>query len=435
MAKGFIKRKLNTTMGYYSPTFMHMDVGVFGDLNDPKVLQDDNSGSVYIHEFMHFIQDLTTNYGLINICTKVDYMKFINNHICASPVGSFNVPVLPISNGADNVAINLELQGYFNGSDEDVDLANFTSVSIVSFPMTLPIGQRIISLVKVDYTYDAIPDEFYFGAVCILESMAYIIESECYPNCSVPPEIPYSSAEKLVELVYPVFGNDRLNILALCDISLQTNDPGIYFYNTLLKIQSNKLAFNFPEDVYAYCNSVQSPFSLGGVVYQKLTDMFYHNKELAKNQLAGFFNDPYFDPIKDWLTRIVENGYNYRIANPTFPLDIARGGKIMRNKIFIDFNNKVGTPLMSNKSSNIFIYDPHSTTKTINYNLLWAIEHIHGIFVGEDIKCDLLGLCFNSGIAIDKRCMTTPWLRVTDQDLCPLAAMWRHWALAGYSPI
>lgn len=435
MAKGFIRRKLNTTMGFYSPTFMHMDVGVFGPLNDTQVLEDENSGSVFIHEFMHFIQDLTTNYGLMNICTKVDYMKFINNHIRKSPVGAFNVPVLPIPNGTDNVAINLELQGYYNGSDDDVNCADFTSDSIVSFPVTLPIGQRIVSVVKVDYTCNSIPDEFYFGAICILESMAYIIESECYPNCSVPPEIPYLSAEKLVKLVCPGFGHDRLNILALCDISLQTNDPGFYFYNTLLEIQSNNITFKYPEDVYTYCDSVQSPFMLSGVVYNKLTDMFYHNKQVAKSQLVGFFNDPYFDPIKDWLSRIVENGYNYRIANPTFPLDIARGGKVTGNQTFIDFYNKVGTPLMTNKSSDVFIYDPYSTTKNLNYNFLWAIEHIHGIFVGDPVECELLALCQKSGIGIDQRCLKTPWLRVTDLDLCPLAAMWRHWALTGYSPI
>lgn len=42
------------------------------------------------------------------------------------------MPVIPIPNGAAHVAINLELQGYIDGSDEDVDSANYTHCSKLS---------------------------------------------------------------------------------------------------------------------------------------------------------------------------------------------------------------------------------------------------------------------------------------------------------------
>src|SRR5262249_9723190 len=105
-------RKLKTILGFYSPSFMRMHIGSDKSLQKIASINDDYTESVYIHEFTHFIQDITTSYGLSNINIIADYMRFVNNYLVRQPLGGFTVPVLPVRSGADNVDVN--------GKNEDI---------------------------------------------------------------------------------------------------------------------------------------------------------------------------------------------------------------------------------------------------------------------------------------------------------------------------
>ena len=68
-------RKLNTTLGFYSPSFLSMHVGTKKSLINLNTLHDDFTEIVYLHEYCHFIQDVATNYGLSNICSPFDHLE------------------------------------------------------------------------------------------------------------------------------------------------------------------------------------------------------------------------------------------------------------------------------------------------------------------------------------------------------------------------
>ena len=65
-----------------------------------------------------------------------------------------------------------------------------------------------------------------------MESMAYLIERMITNGAGTAPDFPYSSAEIVVDLTYPEFGKEKLNIIALCDMSLQFSEPGKVFYHS-----------------------------------------------------------------------------------------------------------------------------------------------------------------------------------------------------------
>lgn len=250
-----MKRKLNTTLGFYSPSFLRMHIGTNKNLQDLNILND-NDASTYLHEYIHFIQDITTAYGLQNICRIVDYMKYVNNHVRGLPKGNFRVPIMPDASDTSNVYTNYQLNKIYEGSGDDDD-ANFTRHSCCSKTVVINSINKGVRFIKVQYeTASKEKKLFEFGALCIVESMAWIIESECYPSASLPPDLPYKSAEKLVKLIFPEFGQERLNVLALCDASLKAFHPGEFFYKTLLHINDNKLRVCAPEDVYKICDTV-----------------------------------------------------------------------------------------------------------------------------------------------------------------------------------
>ena len=424
-----MRRKLNTTLGFYSPSFLRMHVGTKKSLINLNTLNDDFAESVYLHEYCHFIQDITTNYGLSNICATVDYMKFVNNHVINLPQGEFTVPVQPIPNAPDNVHANLELFKVYNGSGED-DNVIFTGHSKKNTNVQSNSINLAVPYIEVNYTTaNGNVGSFEFGAICIVENMAYIIENECYPNCSPSPDLPYSSAEKLVDLIFPQFGQDRLNVLALCDASLKHPNPGPFFYDTLLRIQTNNIQINQPEDIYQICNQATINFNgaktFNGLLSKMRTD--------AISQIQGYFNDPQFQPVKDWLENMITKAVDFRLQSETFTLDIARSGKIASNYAFATFMSNVGTPLVTNEIGETTLSDPRPNPTTPNYSTIWAIDEIHSVFWGWQTHCDLVGLCCSSGVNIDMRCTNEPWERNLDPT-CAFGQVWRHWKLTGYIP-
>jgi hypothetical protein len=423
-----MKRKLNTTLGFYSPSFLRMHVGTKKSLMNLNTLNDDFAESIYLHEYCHFIQDISTTYGLINLCTIVDYMKFANNHVINLSMGNFSVPVLPIPNAPDNVHANLELFSIYKGSGED---HNVTLTGHRKLNATVQSNSNNLNVpyIEIDYTVNGVANTFKFGALCIVETMAYIIESECYPNCCPPPDLPYTAAEKLVDLIYPKFGNDRLNVLALCDASLKHPNPGSFFYDALLRIKTNNTAINQPEDVYQICNQATINFN-GEATFNQLLLIMGRD---AISQIQGYFNAPRFQPLKDWLENTINKAVDFRIQNETFPLDIARSGKIAVNNDLAAFMTNVGTPLVTNEIGETTLSDPRYNSITPNYSTIWAIDQIHSVFWGCQTHCELVGLCCSSGINTDMRCTNEPWERNLEPT-CAFGQMWRHWGLTGYVP-
>ena len=424
-----MKRKLNTTLGFYSPSFLRMHVGTNLSLVNLNAINDDFTESVYLHEYIHFIQDLTTSYGLSNICITVDYLKFVNNYLIKQPKGNFVFPVLPIPNAPDNVHANLEFSKIYNGSGDNDEVV-LTGHQKLNTTVTTNSHTQTVPYIQVDYkTNSGHIGDFEFGALCIVENMAFIIESECYANCEPSPDLPYKSAEKLVELIFPAFGSYRLNVLALCDASLKTFHPGPFFYDTLINIRDNKIPITKPEDVYDYCNKTVINFN-GISDFNSLLDKMRID---AIAQINGYFNDPQFQPIKQWLEKMINSAVDYRLANDTFPLEIARQGKFSTNKALANFLSKVGTPLITNDIPETTLFDPHIGATTPNYSTIWAIDQIHSVLWGWQRNCDLLDFCKLSGVKTDARCTVEPWERHLETT-CAFGQMWRHWGLTGYKP-
>lgn len=127
-------------------------------------------------------------------------------------------------------------------------------------------------------------------------------------------------------------------------------------------------------------------------------------------------------------------GYNFRRMFESFPLEIARGGKLVNSFAFGHFMNKVGTPLETNDLAEATLHDPNSTAP-LNYSIVWVLDQIHRAFLEGHHNCELIGVCFNCKIKVDKRCVYEPLDRANDKtDQCPFAPLWKHWKLKGYYP-
>jgi hypothetical protein len=63
----------------------------------------------------------------------------------------------------------------YNGSGDDNSIV-ITGHQWAPKPMDLPIGKKDVQTVEVSYSVKKAKRKFNFGAICILESMAYLLE-------------------------------------------------------------------------------------------------------------------------------------------------------------------------------------------------------------------------------------------------------------------
>ena len=80
--------------GYYTPAFLTLNID---SPENFELLMSDNGLSerteaLFLHEYVHLLQDIITVSGLVNIAIVVDYMKWATN---ITKSGQLQVPCIP----------------------------------------------------------------------------------------------------------------------------------------------------------------------------------------------------------------------------------------------------------------------------------------------------------------------------------------------------
>lgn len=427
-------RKQNKSLGFYLPSFFRLHISTMNSIRDFNKLSDIDF-SVLFHEYVHFLQDVTTFYGFSNTHATVEYMRYANNLAIKSTDNKFNVPIQPDPSNSDNVLLNGHLCKLTYGDVEAFNLAKIESYQLLELPINI-INSPIKEIEVVDVNFiDENGEEsiFTFGAGCIMESMAYLLEELTCKSYNKSHDVPYKAAELLAQHIYPEFAKNKLNILALCDISLGISNPGKYFVKTLEEWKSSASLPETPEILYEKFSNGE--FILNGSI-QTNENHFQKLAYVIKSQLKGYFNDSLFDSLKEWIDIVIDSAVDIRLKQPTFIVDIGKGN-IRENVIFKQIFSRLGTPLLTNDNNEFRFYHSMAFTKQIDIGYFWAINQIQNIFLGDVEPCDLIDFCSQdiSNTVVDDRCKTNPWDRCTDKALCPFAVFWRHWGLTGFEPI
>ena len=438
-----MREQLNTTLGFYRPTFFKMQVNHSADLTNLNLLSDIPS-AIYLHEYIHFLQDITTTYGFTNISTVVDYIKYVNELAINGTSRTFTVPVTPRPSPANDVSFNLKLKKEYVGSVDDILTATVSYVTKQTKTITLKNGNVNLDTIIVDYLDNNGQKCFHqFGSHCIVESMAFMIENSIYPNLLEPtPDFPYKSAQKVIEFEYPTFLHNPLNALALCDASLGTFNPGEFFFTMLSKMKSENYLPPTPEDVYRYCASNVS-FNFNGAI--NFNQLLLSTSASASSQLCDYFTTSIFGDNRYWINNTIATAVDLRLTNPFFILEIARGGRIQTNIPFMSVFKKLGSPMVTNLNDEGTFYSPLQSSLNIKPEYMWAISQVYGLYmkplVNNPRKCELKlwcqASCYSQNITdyTNTNCYNSPWLRITDPQLCSFASIWKTWGLENETPI
>lgn len=432
-------RKKNDIIGGYSPAFFEMQVMCSSNNFDLNTMSNVDL-TICFHEYIHFLQDITTIYGLNNIYVYSEYLSGVLNRLYKqNKPSAFDVPY-QINDNSDNVLLNRQI-GKVTLGDSDVpssvQTANIFDIMIDDYTLLPNPNLSNIKQVTLCLKTQNGEDEFYsFGALAIMENMAYLMERLSSPNDYInSPDYPYTVAEKVSDFYVNGFSKNSEMILALCDMCLMASNPGWIYVKVMQGIKNGDVHFNRPEDIYDhfYSQTVQSVYN----VERPFIKSFEQILTTTKAKMKAYIKDipTITEDFYSWIDKLYSFAVDCRNKNKYYFLEMARAGELKRNQIFINTINQIGSPLMTrdNKSFYKIPHDRNSQRTDVEY--FKAIGQIASLFETGKKSCSLYEWCNNNPLnPTNMYCKNNPWKKCAENNMCFYALLWKHWNLIGYTP-
>jgi len=334
--------------------------------------------ALYVHEYTHFLQEITSTSGLNFTWNILDRFRQI---------------LAAVQHGGDE--INLPLKGptvdeqlnYFRalrpviGSRElDHDNGTYTVRSV-----TLPPNRLIEELTdghKIPEVHLALENregrqrEYIFGSDAIQESMAQLLEQRIDGHHATG-QFPYIAAKRLAEYLCPAVAGKSEFLFAACDAALMSPYPGWHFYQLLMEMERTRAMPERAEEIYRFA------FALFERDHWMVLESYEKAVESLSHVVAELFGDrPEFHPTKTWFIHVLRSAFQLRRDNPYLMLDL------YRDKIFGPALNwvveEVGFPEVMNGCNERWFSAPLAL-KGLEAGIepihLWAIWQIHDLLL------------------------------------------------------
>ena len=401
------------------PSFFYMQINdVVQDLESNRLLLT----STLIHEYCHFIQDITTNFGLSNIIKTCTILMD-----CAHQAGHNN----------QDIAIPMELcskSAKFNSGKIDSlwgTFANIDEITIESY--TIDCSN---SSYKVDIqTSEGINLEF--GVLAIIESMAMCLEEAMFEEPDESPDYPYNTCKKLISDIFPEFEYKPELAIALCDAALMYCIPSKVFIETLEQLKADNYSRMTMSDIYDF---VFHNFNYPDLISVKVPDqnhyIFNANYIETCKSLNGLLgSDTYFDNEKKWILFRLEQAYLLRKDHPKFWVEVLEGHSLLQRQanLIAQFEN-IGFPVIFDKKCIMHVQDITERDLLVNHDLFIALNAVLEVLAEGEKRCCLPKHCRNNpnmSSIVNQECFSSPWNKSLNDYLCPFAKVWHRWKLTG----
>jgi hypothetical protein len=402
----------------------------------------DDAAAKYLHEYVHFLQDVSTTAGLVNMVNQVDYLKQFNQDLLAEPSG-IDVPYeLKPSHGA--TWFNYQMRRKWIGGGKHLMIASLDATEeVIELVDGHPV--RRVKLSVTDQNDNNL--DYFFGTYCISESMAYEIETAMYPGVlPKAPDMPYTSVRLVAEFLLPkVIWSSEL-IIALCDASMMFPDAGHVLYTTLLNMKTEGFIPTNEDAIYDYVNLKLSDFTDPNTGLIGLDEIFHFYSHICNVQLADYFGSNVFKHNFIWVTKILSMSSSMRTIRGGIFQQLLDVRDVRSDDFARKFYLRFGSPLITNNQNEVF-FVPNLNPKNheIEPVYFWVFQQIlelvskdwDKILSERSTLCALFDFCNKdkeeSEKYTDHRCRVAPWERANDPDpqLCYFGAVWKAWGHQG----
>lgn len=289
-------RKLFDESGSYLPAFLYIELDQSIDFQNFENHPDEIKGT-FIHEYCHFVQDVSTTYGYSNF---VSYMHY------------FLYKIREDKNTGDKEVLdyNRDFNIFYNGDTEiKEDIFLISELEIVNdedMEDAYPRSDTRKVVVKYNKKHEEYK-EFQFGSCCIAESMAYLVEKRLYNIRERKNEFPYNVCEEICKREYAAFAKNDIWVMALCELSLLELNAGPFFINALHLMKEKEFIPTTVRDIELF---IDEYFKIGFRGY--------------RNVIESILSEVYpkcnidFSPIRKWILTRYELGCEFREKSKCF---------------------------------------------------------------------------------------------------------------------
>ena len=427
-----MSERYNTTLGFYEPSIFHLYTRGDGSLSDMQNWETQQA-STFLHEYIHYLQDITTVKGLQNLYIIGEYLRLVTKN-AKSQGYCLKRPITPHFSG-DNVGNNWKVSFYTQGEKSNVAVKYHSfsrdfSKQIVDDQTgkTITIGRILVSCGCIDGSIK----QFCFGTSQIMEGMAKMIQESVFLALRKSPYNPYYIAIDLANDILTGLGNNKLTMIAIFDYSLQSSNPGWAFVNYIEEkkkqgYSANTLTY---EIVYKDMENAVVQSNTSGLTSLKngFEDIVKQAKGVFKDYAGGAWQ---FKSLTVWYNTLLERGKVMRAQLPYFFVDLARGGDIRKYGVFSNVYSIFGTPIVTNRKHEFDFHQPKNLyIKRDDLMHVYAMMQIHRVFKSKGpFTCPLRKYCQNQpcGIrkqCVDVRCVKAPWERMRRYNRCLFNTWW-----------
>jgi hypothetical protein len=402
-------------LGFYLPAFFFIKVNTNESLIEIENCSK-HTKATYFHEYVHFLQDLFTLFGLRNINYIVNVVYSINKESL-----KLDEIIYPLTITDEEILTQKEIFNFYYGTT----ILSYDPFLVTGYNITpnncVP-GFEYIECVEIETISLGIGnDSFYFGAFSILESLAHIIEKSIF-GISSSLNFPYNIVDLILDSLFPDLNLSPELRLALCEESLNSGHPGRTFFTILERVKANKLKFKTPEEFHTYCHL---QFFLQDENRVKFSISFALDSETNKSQsnLKTYFRDEKIIRINSWIDFIFNKLKGLRKQGFHF-------FKLFNNKdYFVSIMNELGTPLVAD-NNNYYFQNPKIDQSECDISIFLAIRELMMISLGEQNHCELKSRCLlvNEEL-VNNNCDTAPHENRKNEKKCDLAALMYFWGL------
>lgn len=285
---------LSRVEGEYLPSSFMIKIKTFDDISNFEC----EMTSTFIHEYIHFLQDLTLPYcvreNLVHLSTFFDRLDMAKKD---------KKITIPQNNSIDGLELTtLQTEMTWGSLHQIIKAPEIISITQKS----KPIPEHKFTLHSYELNFEN-GVKYHFGARDILEYIAYKIEKQHYPDEDTLADFPYHSVDLVINH-YNLNSLSNIKKMALAEYCLINDNPANMLINILKSfldnssIDSKLLTLNNQEFIAMLgkrnYKSAGRPFE---TIKEKLNR---RHKELSLLLQQRYPKDTFPD-IHDWLVKTI----------------------------------------------------------------------------------------------------------------------------------
>lgn len=412
------------TLGTYKPTLFSLTINKRNVLNDKGQIKDEY-GNTFFHEYIHFLQDVLTSFGLRNIAKLAREYSVINHEIIALDQPYFTIPYQP---NDSTLALEKDIFRLIWGTPQlDNDNLDFEVINIELEEYTANPQLNDFFLVSINIIYrDSLErDAFYLGALHFMENMAYLLERKfSLTEENIP--YPYKVIEKITNAIFHDGIISDKNLILIMEAALETHNPAQFYFDFHQFCMRNNERF---DELTITDFRAQHRLRYRNRQYTS-NNFYYANAVHARNGLNAFFTHERLKPLNQWAKKVMENAIKIKRSGFSFTdLLVINQDFEKVQKVVARLIKRLGTPVMSDSSYGIFLTTPDDKAFAEWMVYLLGFEAVLNVLNGE-ASCSISSYCKNGkqGTDItDLNCFSSPWERTKQKPLCIFAELWIMW--------